>query len=430
MMTIGQVVLRYFQIVDLLPSGGQADLAKAVDLRTGQPVVVKKLLASPSASQFAVELARFKRAATLRINHPCVVNPLLYGQEGDAYYVVFPFVDGLDLETFMMKQRGPAPLNVAVSIVVQLRDVLSAVHDEGVVHRDIKPANLILVRDGTIRLIDFGVCRIIGQPTISQQPGMLGTPWWLAPEQQETPWNAGIAADLYGAGAVLYYLLTGQPPFQSQDTAAGAARVRTAMPIPPHHRNPDVPEQLSAICLNLLAKDPAARCSSAKALKHALEGGPRPEPTAGRCMSCRTPLAANSRFCTCCGLPQEIQSHLRPRCIACGHNVANQDWCPGCQRRFSAANHRLCFFVGPLFGAEYRIPEGTYSVGRYQLLPQDHCLSRHHFSMTCLNGSVILQDANSANGTYVHGQRADLPILLRPNDELRIGNYKARFYSN
>ena len=428
MMRIGHLILAYFEIIDLLPSGGQADLAKAVDRRSGRHVVIKKLLASPATSSYAIELARFERAGRIHINHPCVVNPLSYHQDGDEHYIVFPYIDGLDIDALIVKHRGRVPVALSVDIIAQLCDALAAAHAARIVHRDIKPQNILLNQDRNVRLIDFGVCRVISEHTIANRPGMLGTLLWMAPEQLDTPWQAGTAADLYGAGAVLYYLLTGQPPLKAQDTVAGASAVRSVRPKSPDEVVAGIPAPLSALCMRLLEKDPAARLPSASDTKKALEQVRHPGAGLPCCVSCGSRLTTGSVFCSRCGAPQSAPTCTLARCIACGARSGDLQRCAGCGRPFSPTDHRIRFSAGPLKGIEFRIPEGIYDVGRSQLLPHDHCLSRHQFSIACLNGTVVVQDANSTNSTLVRGQRAANPLTITLKDEIRIGNYLAQYF--
>lgn len=429
MLRINDVLWDRYRIRDLLPSGGQSDLAIAEDLKTGVLVVIKQLTASPASADYEIALKRFRRAATLHINHPAVVNPLSYVQENDTHYAIFPFIEGVDLDTLMMQRRGALPITSALSIIEQVTDALIAVHAADIVHRDIKPGNIVLSPDERVKLIDFGVCRLGSEPTISTRRGILGSPWWFAPEQMDEPWKAGPSADLYATGAVLYYLLTGQPPFRPTSTASGIASIRAELPIAPHGLNPRIPEAVSRICLNLLQKAPAARYGSAHDVKRALQAVANPGVISRHCTSCGAPLSQNSSYCTRCGAPQAQQPSAQARCIACGHAVGSGMRCPACGRQFSAANHRFRFTVGLLAGVEYRIPEGRYCVGRSQLLAHDHCLSRQQFMVVCMNGTVTIQDARATNRTYLGGQYAEQPLIPRSNDELRIGNYRAVYLS-
>lgn len=429
MMQIGQTVLNRYRIVDLIQDGGQASVAKAADKRSGAPVAIRKLAASPGQPHYQQELARFQRAADLRIGHTAVVDPTDAGEENGEWYMVTPFIDGVDLENHTISRGGKLPVNEALSIIGEVADGLAAIHAKGVIHRDLKPANILIDRDGHPHILDFGICRIIHEATITQGSGLFGSLPYMAPEQVACPGSEDHRTDLYALGAVFHFLLTGQAPVQGNDPAQVALSICQWTPPSLHQTNASIPTQVDRACMRLLAKNPDSRFQSTDEFRRAVHVSGGSNGGAGFCISCGTPMLPGGRYCHQCGAEDNAGQSMAIQCLACGVAVAEAAVCPACNRRFGQPGHRLHFRTGPLTGKVFRAPEGIYDVGRDQLSPRDQHISRRQFRVACSNGSMNVEDAGSTNKTYVGGQAADHVVLLQPAQELWVAGNSA-IYAN
>jgi len=184
-------------------------------------------------------------------------------------------------------------------------------------------------------------------------------------------------------------------------------------------------ERDAQACMKLLAKEREARFQSAEDFLAKIGPAPQPDQSSS-CPSCGAPLQPTDRFCSKCAT-NTATGQAACRCLACGSVLDGLQRCKGCGRRFSAADHRLSFRSGPLSGIAFRIPEGIFPVGRTQL--SDPYVSRCHFNVACLNGSVQIQDADSVNGTFVAGQPADEPTPIISGQSVLVADNTA-VYTN
>jgi serine/threonine protein kinase len=280
---IGQVLNGNYRLTDLVGAGGYADVYLARDLRTNTIVAVK-ILHSHVARDPDVA-ARFEREASLarRLQTPHVARILDAGQDPTSPpFMVMEFVQGLTVSE-LIRRRGPFPIHDAVDIVDQVLSALGAAHALGIVHRDIKPQNLMVDAGRRLKVLDFGVARVVGAGTMTATGHLLGTPEYMAAEQVEGR-PTDHRTDLYGVGAVLYQLLTGRPPYlrdANTDLWELISRVRTELPPPVRQLRPAVPASIALIVERAMAKDPAQRFQSAYEMRQALAaaaGGDPPTP--------------------------------------------------------------------------------------------------------------------------------------------------------
>lgn len=426
LMKIGEVVLGRYEVTDLIDEGGQASVAKGLDRKTGRLVAIKRLEAMPGQPNYAVELARFQRAGRLQIGHPAVVDPIDCGEENGAWYMVMPFIEGLNLDQHVANHGGRLTPDEAVAIITQVAGGLTAMHRHGVVHRDLKPPNIRIDRQGHVHILDLGICRKLSEATVTQDPGLLGSLQWMSPEQLRNPGNEDPRSDLYSLGGIFYYMLTGSPPVQGNDPGAVALSICQWVPPPPHQIVPDIPAQVSSACMKLLAKRPEDRLSDAEAFLLALAGQTPVTVGCDFCPSCGARAAADARYCRECGAGLRSSWTAPARCLACGAEAGEAPTCGRCGRPF-ATDHRLLFVAGPLTGHTFRIPQGNYTVGRDELAARDQHLSRRHFHVICVDGHVSVADAGSTNKTYVAGQLADRAIPLLHGLELSVAGNRARY---
>ena len=425
----GQCVLRRYVSDECFAQGGEASLYKATDQQTGSTVVVKRLDQSPGDAGYATGVERFRRMAQIRLGHPNVVDPLDYGEENGDAFLILPFFEGCNLEHHIAAKGGKLPVVEAVAIAVEIARGLQALHDNGVIHCDVKPANVLVTVEGRIMLTDLGICRIIGQPDITNGAAIQGSPCWMTPEQFDRPGSEDHRTDLYSSGAVLYYMSTGTMSATGNDNDAIRSYILYC-DIPDIRRvDPSIPEHVGSACMRLLAKRPDDRFQSAEEFIQAIQRNALPA-AGSYCLSCGYVLQQGSRFCCVCGVSADSHQSQPAQCLACGTPVNGQSVCQGCNRLFSAAGHQLRVVEGPLTGMFFLIPEGTFYVGRQELSPRDCHISRRHFSVNCLNGHVYLQDAGSTNSTYVDGQVAVRPTQLSPGQKILIAGNTAVYTRN
>jgi serine/threonine protein kinase len=251
---------------EMLGRGGMASVFRAE--RRGELVALKRPLASLLDDQAFLE--RFLREAEIgrTLNHPNIVRILERGEVAGVPYFTMELVAGETLLSFLRRETT-APPRFAASIVAQVAEGLDLAHGKNVVHRDLKPSNVMLLPDGTARVMDFGIARAQRFDTLTATSAFMGTPHYVAPEMIEGP-GAGPQSDLYALGVVLFELLTGERPFDADSPFAILKKHCLEEPRPPSQLQPGLPPELDAIVLHLLRKNPAERPESAEALVIAL----------------------------------------------------------------------------------------------------------------------------------------------------------------
>ncbi|MCJ0870989.1 serine/threonine-protein kinase [Streptomyces sp. AP-93] len=243
----------------------------AYDRRLDRRVAVKLLRPDKVAGPGSVaeELRRrFVRECrvTAQVDHPGLVTVHDAGSDGDELYLVMQYVEGADLADHLA-EHDPYPWPWAVSVIAQLCSVLSAVHAVPIVHRDLKPRNVMVRPDGTVLVLDLGVASVMDTDTtrLTSTGSPIGSPAYMAPEQAMGG-AVGPHTDLYALGVVLYELLSGNVPFAGSTALGVLHRHLYEPPLPVRQLRPEVPQQLEALLLNLLAKDPQDRPASAQAV--------------------------------------------------------------------------------------------------------------------------------------------------------------------
>jgi hypothetical protein len=254
-----------------LVGGGMSRVFVATDRSLGRKVVIKVL---PSELTAGVNRERFRREIQVaaQLQHPHIVTLLSAGEDGDILYYTMPFIEGESLRHAL--EKGKLPVKDVVRILHDVVDALEYAHARGVIHRDIKPGNIL--RQGSHALVtDFGVAKALNasRPVsgITSAGMAIGTPAYMAPEQLAGDPAADHRIDIYAVGLLAYELLTGDQPFAGPSPAATMAAQLTRVPDPLYKICPDVPQPLSAIIMQCLAKDPKDRPQTAADLMSALD---------------------------------------------------------------------------------------------------------------------------------------------------------------
>ncbi len=258
-----------------LGAGGMGVVYKARHALLRRPTAVKLL---PVDKIGEASLTRFEREVqnTADLTHPNIVSIHDYGRSAEGmFYYAMEYLDGVDLDA-LVRRSGPLPPARAVHILKQVADALDEAHHRGLVHRDIKPANIMLCRIGNrpdvVKVLDFGLVKELGTDVVVTQDGSFaGTPAFLAPEAMTDPASVGPPADLYGLGAVAYWLLTGRTVFLAKTTLDMCAKQLHTPPEPPSVHMPSLPAALDELVLACLVKAPEARTATARALLRQLD---------------------------------------------------------------------------------------------------------------------------------------------------------------
>ncbi len=257
-----------YKILSEIGRGGMGRVYKAVQTDLGRTVALKTLPLQPNLHEDVRNelIERFSRevSMTSRLRHPGIIPVFDFGQEGDIRYFTMPYIEGHSLSG-IIAQKGKLTPRAAFELVAPLAQALAHAHSRGVIHRDIKPNNVLVDSENNPILLDFGLVKIATGPTDLTTAGMiLGTPQYMSPEQASGfPELVDEQSDIYSLGAVLYYLLTGRPPFDGRSVIDVFTRIAN-QPVPdPTEFNPDIDPAAREICLKALAKDKGVRYGKA-----------------------------------------------------------------------------------------------------------------------------------------------------------------------
>lgn len=251
-----------YRLVERIAAGGQGEVWRAEDTTLGRPAAVKVL--RTEYADDAEFRERFRREAqhAAGLSHPGIAQVFDYneGDDGTPPYLIMELVDGESLATVIAREAPISPDRV-VGIIVSAASALAVAHAAGLVHRDVKPGNLLLGRDDSVKITDFGIARAADAVSLTRTGMLIGTPLYLAPEQT-TGTPATAASDLYALGIIVYEMLTGEPPYKGPPAVVLLAHRDTPLPSLP----PSIPPGLADLVHALTAKDPAMRPSTASAV--------------------------------------------------------------------------------------------------------------------------------------------------------------------
>src|SRR5213594_2246334 len=280
-----------YELLEEIGRGAQGVVFRARQKSLNRTVALKVISLGQWASKAHLKRFRLEAEAAARLEHPGIVPIHEVGERDGSCYFSMKFVEGGQLDEVV--RREPMPIRRAVELIAKVARTVHYAHEHGILHRDIKPGNILLDAKGEPHLTDFGLARLVEtESNVTRTLEVLGTPSYMAPEQAVGN-NAAVSSvtDVYGLGAVLYQLLTGQPPFAGGTTYETIKLLLDTEPRQPRLLNPKIDRDLSTICLKCLEKDPQRRYPSALALAEDIERWLKHEPIRAR----RTGLVTRGR---------------------------------------------------------------------------------------------------------------------------------------
>ncbi len=264
---IGKMLDNRYELLEVIGSGGMAVVYKAKCHRLNRLVAVKVLKSDLAEDADFRRRFRDESQAVAMLSHPNIVS--VYDvSRGETEYIVMELIDGITLKQYMEK-RGQLNWREALHFITQIMKALSHAHSRGIIHRDIKPQNIMVLRDGSVKVADFGIaCLANSANTLTQEA--LGSVHYMSPEQAKGD-RTDARSDIYSAGVVLYEMLTGRLPFEGDSAVSVAIQHLSSVPLSPREINPDVPEALELICMKAMASDIDKRYASADEMLADLE---------------------------------------------------------------------------------------------------------------------------------------------------------------
>ena len=264
---IGKMLDNRYELLEVIGSGGMAVVYKAKCHRLNRLVAVKVLKSDLAEDADFRRRFRDESQAVAMLSHPNIVS--VYDvSRGETEYIVMELIDGITLKQYMEK-RGQLNWREALHFITQIMKALAHAHSRGIIHRDIKPQNIMVLRDGSVKVADFGIaCLANSANTLTQEA--LGSVHYMSPEQAKGD-RIDARSDIYSSGVVLYEMLTGRLPFEGDSAVSVAIQHLSSVPLSPREINPDVPEALELICMKAMASDIEKRYASADEMLADLE---------------------------------------------------------------------------------------------------------------------------------------------------------------
>ena len=265
---IGKMLDNRYEILERIGTGGMAVVYKAKCHRLNRLVAVKILKSDLAQDEDFRRRFNAESQAVAQLSHPNIVSVYDVSRGGDTEYIVMELIDGITLKQYMEK-RGQLNWRESLHFITQIMRGLSHAHSRGIVHRDIKPQNIMVLRDGSVKVADFGIaCLENSAQTLTQEA--LGSVHYISPEQARGD-RTDARSDIYSAGVVLYEMLTGRLPFEGDSAVSVAIQHLSSIPLAPREINPDIPEQMELICMKAMASDIDRRYNSADDMTADLE---------------------------------------------------------------------------------------------------------------------------------------------------------------
>jgi serine/threonine protein kinase len=371
-------------------------IAQTEVLPKGYSVVLKVM--SDELAGDATARKRFIKEAQIlsKLRHRYITRFYEFINNDTGAVLVMEYVEGTPVDV-LLTERGALPISDAISVCQCLLEALVYAHGKGIVHRDIKPANLIREKSGTVKVTDFGIAKIkegggtSGQTVLTKSGFLLGTPHYMSPEQIREPKDAGAKSDIYSSGVVLYEMLTGVLPFNSRSLPKLIDAIYRGEKQAPSALRPEVDKELEAIVVKAMHPRMDQRFETAREFFEALEEYNARQPVAP---TGRHPVADDTKTPFAIETPQQ-----------------------------QAAQHWALVNVKAETNEKHPILGESVMVGRDRtcsIVLSHPAVSRRHARITLSGPAPLLEDLQSANGTYVNNARIDR-ATLKPGDIVRFG---------
>lgn len=265
---IGKMLNDRYEILELIGSGGMANVYKARCHRLNRLVAIKILKSDLADNADFRRRFHDESQAVAQLSHANIVSVYDVSTNPDREYIVMELIDGITLKQYM-ERRGRMDWRESLHFITQIMRGLSHAHSRGIIHRDIKPQNIMVLRDGSVKVADFGIACLANQgQTLTQEA--LGSVHYISPEQARGD-RIDARSDIYSAGVVLYEMLTGRLPFEGDSAVSVAIQHLSSVPLAPRDIDPSIPEPLELICMKAMNSDPNKRYASADAMIEDLE---------------------------------------------------------------------------------------------------------------------------------------------------------------
>ena len=265
---IGKMLDDRYEILELIGSGGMANVYKTRCHRLNRLVAIKILKSDLADNADFRRRFHDESQAVAQLSHANIVSVYDVSTNPDREYIVMELIDGITLKQYM-ERRGRMDWRESLHFITQIMRGLSHAHSRGIIHRDIKPQNIMVLRDGSVKVADFGIACLANQgQTLTQEA--LGSVHYISPEQARGD-RIDARSDIYSAGVVLYEMLTGRLPFEGDSAVSVAIQHLSSVPLAPRDIDPSIPEPLELICMKAMNSDPNKRYASADAMIEDLE---------------------------------------------------------------------------------------------------------------------------------------------------------------
>ena len=258
----GKILGNRYEIIEKIGNGGMATVYKSKDRVLNRYVAVKIIRDEFTTDEEFIKRFRIEAQSAASLTHPNIVSIFDVGNEGNLYYIVMELIKGKTLKEIITEENGPLPWKWSLNVVTQIASALETAHKNNIVHRDIKPHNIIITEDGIAKVTDFGIAKAVSNSTISAFGTTIGSVHYFSPEHARGGFT-DAKSDLYSLGVVMYEMLTGKVPFDTDTPVSVALKHMQEKPVEPKELNENIPQVVNDIIMKAMQKDINLRYQSA-----------------------------------------------------------------------------------------------------------------------------------------------------------------------